>query len=788
MGLRTLSVTLSSIGITVQARTRKRKAHPIAVLVLLMMFGLAVHSMVQKSPTFDEQGFIVRGLAYLRGTNREIRVGHPLGLNALSASLLYFDETINLPPSDLGTDFHTSAESFLWQLGNNVEKVMLLARIPTVFLGMLLVAVSGRWVKELTKSAVLGLLGMTVIAFDPNVMAHTRLATTDLGLVFGVIAASYTLWRWLNKPTVSNTLLFSLGFAILQNSKFTAGLFVPIFGVIILLGLFRFWRTGTFAKPLAQIVFIFPLVSLFLLWAMYGFAINTLPNSLPSLSFLSGLTIPLAPHIEQLADIGGRMQLSTPAFLLGDYSDSGWWYYFPVAFALKTPIVTMAVMLCGTVLWIARGKWVDWLVPLVSALGFFAFSMTTDINIGYRHILLVTVLLVICGVAGLRFLKVGWLGSLLVGLVVVAVNLWIAPHYLTYFNLFAGGAENGWRLLSDSNIDWGQDLGALKVWMDENGVEEVRLSYFGEARPDYYGINYVGLPSVPPRLMHPDRVVHYPADPGPGTYAISASNLQGVLFQNHGLFAFFRDLEPRAKVGNSIFIYDVEPRYDIENPIQEILLAGGQVDAITPELYATFGTNDIELSWYDPKEALMLGSSTNSRWVSIKGSENNDYFQDITQVVNINEIMDYRRLDETHSAIQYLFLGFLESWDNGNPIVFTHEGHEIQLSGVDIEYRDSSENFQAEIRSFWYADSPPPFKIFIHITKVGETTPIGQWDGLGVATEGWRDQTIGQVSTILIEDIPKGDYEIWVGAYSPNTSERWQTNEGDRALIGEFSR
>ncbi len=86
------------------------------------------------------------------------------------------------------------------------------------------------------------------------------------------------------------------------------------------------------------------------------------------------------------------------------------------------------------------------------------------------------------------------------------------------------------------------------------------MSYFGEARPEYYGITYTGLDSFPPRLMNPQARPFYPHDPAPGFYAISASNLQGVLFQDHDRFAWFREREPVDKVGYSIFIYEV-PAY-----------------------------------------------------------------------------------------------------------------------------------------------------------------------------------------------------------------------------------
>ena len=118
------------------------------VVVLLLQFALALSSVTYNTPTMDEQGFLVRGLAYLRNEQRRIRVGHPLGLNALNASLLVYDETVNLPtqdPSWQGTSFHRPGELFLREIGNDVEHVMFLARLPSVWLGLLLAAVVGRW-------------------------------------------------------------------------------------------------------------------------------------------------------------------------------------------------------------------------------------------------------------------------------------------------------------------------------------------------------------------------------------------------------------------------------------------------------------------------------------------------------------------------------------------------------------------------------------------------------------------------------------------------------------------
>jgi hypothetical protein len=130
----------------------------------------------------------------------------------------------------------------------------------------------------------------------------------------------------------------------------------------------------------------------------------------------------------------------------------------------------------------------------------------------------------------------------------------VYPHYLAYFNELVGGPDHGYRVLVDSNLDWGQDLKGLKRWMDRNGVDLVGLSYFGTADPRYYGIKFLYLPSIP--FYYPG---HEPADIGtkPRYFAISATNLQGVYLEpaDRAIISRFQKERPVAKIGHSIFIY-----------------------------------------------------------------------------------------------------------------------------------------------------------------------------------------------------------------------------------------
>jgi len=762
--------------------------------VFLLFFTLALTSLTQKSPTFDEQGYITRGLGYLRGDNRHMRIGSPLGLNALNAALLVNDETINLPvddPSWQKTSFHRPSELFLWEIGNDVERIMFLARLPTVFLGLLLTAVSSRWTFELTRSRWAALLTLTLLAFDPNILAHTRLTTTDFGLAAFALLAGYMLWRFLKRPSFPRALLAGIAFGLLQNTKFTAGLFVPLFALVILVGIIRYWRlqrgnNRVLVQFAVMLLLVYPLAGFFTLWATYGFQIGTLPDNLPSLPQLSGLTLPLAHHLEQLLDIGGRLQKSTPAFLLGNYSDTGWTHYFPIAFLLKTPLPTLILLTASLIVScylliikrfrVSSDGVLNAVALLIPPLGYFAIALTTEINLGYRHLLPILPYFAVFIGAQLplrqrtpRFLVVGLMGWL------IAIALWIHPHYLAYFNMLAGGPDNGWQALVDSNIDWGQDLGALKGWMDENEVEQVYLSYFGEARPDYYDINYIGLDSWPPRLMNPETRPFYPPNPAPGIYAISATMLQGVMSADHDQFAYFRDRDPIAKLGYSIFLYEVEPYGEPVN----LLLSGVQIDEIASEDYALMATNDVTPHWFNPEQSWILIEGKNEWAVLSHNSVVDPYFERYVNNLNV----------ESEAVTYTLYSYSLSNGSYGRDETFTNNEFGI------ISFLGSKESDimimpdAISLRTVWvplYSSTPAPVKIFVHLVNEHDEL-VSQWDGLGTAWEGWREHNLLYQNHVLPipPDTPSGTYQLWTGLYNPETGERWQSDNGDRYFIGE---
>ena len=787
---------------------RNNKALFPAIFILLLMFGLAVHSLMQKSPTFDEQGYITRGLGYLRGENRHMRIGHPLGLNALNAIFLVGDESVRLPtddPSWQGTSFHRPSELFLWEIGNDVAHIMFLARLPTVFLGLLLAALAGRWAREIGgKRPAVGLFALLLLALDPNILAHTRLTTTDLGLAAAALLAGYLLWRYFQEPSWRRAVLAGVGFGLLQNTKFTAGLFVPLFALVIVIGFLVYLRSQTdqhhslitnhyslLARRVAlPLVVAFPLAAFLTLWAAYGFDIGTLPQSLPTFSQLGGRTLPLAHHLEQLLDIGGRLQVSTPAFLLGSYSDSGWWYYFPVTFLVKTPLPLLILLVGAVVVTVRRLvrkegeglQLLDLAALLLPPVGYFAIALTTEINLGYRHLLPVLPFMAVFTAAVLvpavEKIRLGRYGLALLSVWLLVVSLWIAPNFLAFFNILAGGPDNGWRLLVDSNLDWGQDLPNLKLWMDENDVDEVWLSYFGEARPDYYNIAYRGLDSFPPRLMNPQARPFYPPNPAPGVYAISATTLQGVHFNNHDLFDWFRTREPVDKLGYTIFLYEVAAQSE---PIN-VALGNIQLDEIDTADFAQLGTNNIIPRWFDPSQALPVLEGERAAMLvpPVMGFPSPLYelvgglyqpFYDGQSVAILEPAGE-------QSAVEAALEQNVLDWQQEDRAVFSHNGGRITFHGFFIYYVLTPDDSLVVLTLNEQTAEPQPVKMFIHLTAPdGEIA--AQWDGLGIVWQSWLtgDGLVQQHILPLPDNLAPGDYQLWAGYYHPDTLVRWLSQD-----------
>jgi hypothetical protein len=177
-------------------------------------------------------------------------------------------------------------------------------------------------------------------------------------------------------------------------------------------------------------------------------------------------------------------------------------------------------------------------------------------SIGLRYILPIYPFVFVLAAGAVMQLRKAryWVAVPLVWYVGAAAAAW--PHYLAYFNEFAGGSANGYRYLVDSNLDWGQDLKGLKAFMNSRGIDRVYLSYFGSDSPKRYGIAYDWLPSF--ELENPNPHAPSVNIRRKSYVAISVTNLQGVYMEPQTQFRWLDSLTPVATIGHSIFVYYIE--------------------------------------------------------------------------------------------------------------------------------------------------------------------------------------------------------------------------------------
>jgi Dolichyl-phosphate-mannose-protein mannosyltransferase len=560
----------------------------VLVAFAVVFVSLQVWSYSRTSATWDEPGGLAAGYAALAARDYRPAIEHPPLTRLWAALPLLFMSGVSLDaravdaarpdviafqgPFDIG-------HRFLYR-ENDSDRLLYRARFMNVLLGVVLGVLVFCWAGEWLgfRAAVVALVLYTI---EPNIAAHSSLVTTDLGVTCFVFGAVYFLWRASRRLTASNIAGLVACFVLAILSKFSAAILGPI---VLALMTMIVWRRGTLSPAAAAgLVGVLVVATWGGVWAAYGFryapsatpgwlfALHDHPavrQAVPTIAAIVSWTdaYHLLPNAFSQGFLHGQgLVQGRPSFLAGSYSNFGWWYYFPVAFLIKTPLALLALFLGGVVLSIRRGRLLslDGEAFLVVPIAFFlGVSMTSALNIGLRHILPIVPFVIVLAALAARALieSTSRHGRRICGVLLAAGLLEFAsayPNNLAFFNRAAGGPSNGFRWLADSNVDWGQDLKPLKGWMDRQEVAHINLAYFGVADPAYYGIDctYLGgttIPGVTPAMMLPPRL--------PGYVAVSVTLLNGVPFgeRDRDFYKPLRDRTPFADIGGSIRVYWVE--------------------------------------------------------------------------------------------------------------------------------------------------------------------------------------------------------------------------------------
>jgi 4-amino-4-deoxy-L-arabinose transferase-like glycosyltransferase len=523
-----------------------RFAGPIILALCLALFATkAVTSLVQESSTYDETTYFGMGKYLLQHRHWDVpgSILHPpLSFYISSVPLLFFPTDTEVWQSDplrandpeyLGAGDMLRGQTLLATAANQDDRLLDLSRAMIVLTALLLGWFVYRWSDALYGKAS-AILAIVLFSFSPDILAHARLITPDMTLTTFSFITVYYLWRFLQTERLGDVILAGVCLGLTLLSKFTGLLLLPA-----CLALMALWKKKqNRLNPRHCLLFV-----------IVGFAVLCLGYGFNPEPYFTGI-------FYQHAHAGGGHY----SFLLGNYSDSGWWYYFTVAFLLKTPIPTMLFLVIATYLFVRTwqtGAWLNEAFLLTPAALIFVFFSLNHDAIGLRYILPVYPFLFVFASKAVQLCFADkWRTGLSAAALAwyIGVSCYIHPHYLAYFNELAGGPANGYKRLVDSNLDWGQDLKGLKKYMDANAIPKISLSYFGTDSPARYGIAYDWLPS------------HYLNDPNPNKgertlqkwVAISATNLEGDYFENKNTFAWFRQREPVAKIGYSIFIYKVD--------------------------------------------------------------------------------------------------------------------------------------------------------------------------------------------------------------------------------------
>lgn len=485
------------------------------------------------SQVFDEPWHVAAGYEVLTRGAFDYDVEHP-PLARVAAALPFWTR-----PSPAAVDAVPRGNELL--VDGDYERNLALARTGNLlFLALGIVAVA-LWARRLCGPAV-GLLAAFLFSLLPPVLAHSGFATTDLAVAAALPLALHALTLVLERPSWRTSTYLAIAVAVGLLAKHSFVVYFPAAAGAVLLARRRLpWLRLLEATGLAFLI----------LWATYGFSFATLAEVDPSAAeqsqevfgspaIATDLRLPIPEYSAGLLKLKQHDQSGHAAFLLGEFREHGWPSYFPLTLLFKTPVAFLVLALVGAaVAWRRRPELA--LIPVL----LLAVAMTSRINIGVRHILPIYAPLALCAALAVTQLSRLRIAS-------AALVLWLAtnsfsahPDYLSWFNGFVRHPE---RVLSDSNLDWGQDVLRLAEVARERDLQPLTVLLFTSASRDH-----LGLP------VHEGLRFDQPLS---GWFAVSETPIALGRARSPGFRKWFDETtgdQPFERIGTSIRLYRIDP-------------------------------------------------------------------------------------------------------------------------------------------------------------------------------------------------------------------------------------
>jgi hypothetical protein len=556
----------------------------VAALLIVLVIELVVPARRQ-SAVFDEGCHAFAGYSYWNRADFGVNPEHPPAVKLLA--MLPLGKSLNFPPrQDVGFKWEcfSGGKQFLYSNTVGADSILIRGRIAAATLTLLAAVLTFAIAYEMFGAAV-GLLALLLFVFEPNLLAHGSLITTDMGMTAFLVATIYAFYGYMKKPSIVRLVLTGLAAGLALGAKFSGPLIFVMLPILMICEVLRHSSDSKLADGgrlkhalrLAGVLALVAAMSVTILWSFYGFRYTARPAGQaikpPLEKYVSQLESPrtekmllfisrhhLLPeaYLFGLADV-----IITPrwlqSYIFGKLYRHGQWFYFPGAFVIKTTLGLLALLLLAFPIAVAvrpGPPWREFLFLAIPLLVYLAAAVKSNFNIGVRHILpiypfAITLAAYAAWSLGRSRKSCMYAVSAMVIFSVVS-SVRAFPNYLPYSNEIWGGPSRTFRVLTDSNVDWGQELKQVKAYVDENGIKDCWFEYYGRliADPDYYRI-----PCKPLQSAMGDPV------PTPahisGTVLISATDLTPALWGPGELnpYLLFTKRPPDDSIANGVFVF-----------------------------------------------------------------------------------------------------------------------------------------------------------------------------------------------------------------------------------------
>ncbi|MBI2137657.1 glycosyltransferase family 39 protein [Candidatus Woesearchaeota archaeon] len=575
----------------------------VAAAILLSFVFLSVSFSASNSAVWDEPTHLSNGYYFLKTGDFSMNPSHPPLTHYLFAMPLLFTDAKLQANAGSYTNYSyvAFAHDFVFGQISNPDRAVFTGRLFFTALGAILGFFVFLWARKLYGSAS-GLTALALYSFSPVVIAFSSLALTDITITAFYFLTVFSLFYYLKNPSVRKLLLTGLLLGLAMVSKFTALYLFPVIAILLIVRrrelMLPFkvpfesklekkaavWRIAVFMAVIAAIAFA-------VIFIFYQFQFTTLSEAVPGrflergyelLPSLKGpaqfiaekVPLPAAAYIGGVIEQGFISSATVKeSFLVGEVYAGGKWQFHLIGFALKNTLPFLIILAASLLLFKrARSKISNEAFLLVPALFYIAAFMLNSINSGMQHILPAMPFLFVFAskIAKIRFAKRNL--NIAFAVLLAVLLAWhvysvisMHPHELAYFNEIAG-KEDGYKYFVGANLDLGQDFRGLMRYVKENSISDLKLSYFGTNDPYYYGLNFTYLPSpffqpwvsgyAPLKQMLSSGYSEDCSERA-GMIAISATNLQGVNLLNKSCYDWLRKYRPIAKIGRSIFVYNI---------------------------------------------------------------------------------------------------------------------------------------------------------------------------------------------------------------------------------------